>query len=65
MPRLLFFAAIREAAGARTLDVDATTVGEALKDALDQFANEVCLIEADRERDRSRQVGRARGGARP
>src|SRR3989441_100136 len=30
------------------------SVGEALKDALDQFANEVCLIEADREREKER-----------
>jgi len=30
------------------------SVGEALKDALDQFANEVCLIEADRERENER-----------
>src|SRR6266478_2239180 len=29
-------------------------IGEALKDALDQFANEVCLIEADREREKER-----------
>jgi long-chain acyl-CoA synthetase len=30
------------------------SIGEALKDALDQFANEVCLIEADREREKER-----------
>src|SRR5260370_6761051 len=30
------------------------SVGGALKDALDQFANEVCLIEADREREKER-----------
>src|SRR2546425_4731148 len=30
------------------------SVGEALKDALDQFANEACLIEADREREKER-----------
>jgi len=30
------------------------SVGEALKDALDQFGNEVCLIEADREREKER-----------
>jgi long-chain acyl-CoA synthetase len=30
------------------------SVGEALKDALDQFADEVCLIEADREREKER-----------
>jgi long-chain acyl-CoA synthetase len=29
-------------------------IGEALRDALDQFANEVCLIEADREREKER-----------
>jgi len=37
VPRLLFFAAIREAAGARALDVDATTVGEALKVATERY----------------------------
>jgi long-chain acyl-CoA synthetase len=30
------------------------SVGAALKDALDQFAEEVCLIEADREREKER-----------
>ena len=30
------------------------SVGAALKDALDQFASEVCLIEADREREKER-----------
>jgi long-chain acyl-CoA synthetase len=30
------------------------SIGQALKDALDQFANEVCLIEADREREKER-----------
>src|SRR6266704_324177 len=30
------------------------SVGGALKDARDQFANEVCLIEADREREKER-----------
>jgi long-chain acyl-CoA synthetase len=30
------------------------SVGAALKDALDRFAEEVCLIEADRERDKER-----------
>jgi long-chain acyl-CoA synthetase len=30
------------------------SIGEALKDSLDQFANEVCLIEADREREKER-----------
>src|SRR6266403_2412305 len=30
------------------------SIGQALKDALDQFANEVCLIEADREREQER-----------
>src|SRR5882724_72727 len=28
------------------------SIGQALKDALDQFADEVCLIEADREREK-------------
>ena len=28
------------------------SIGAALKDALDQFANEICLIEADREREK-------------
>src|SRR5258708_34711253 len=28
------------------------SIGVALKDALDQFANEVCLIETDREREK-------------
>jgi len=37
MARLLFFAAIREAAGARTADVDASTIGEALKIATERF----------------------------
>jgi long-chain acyl-CoA synthetase len=30
------------------------SIGQALKDALDQFANEVCMIEADREREKVR-----------
>jgi long-chain acyl-CoA synthetase len=30
------------------------SIGQALKDALDQFAKEVCLIEADREREKKR-----------
>jgi long-chain acyl-CoA synthetase len=30
------------------------SIGEALKDALDQFAGEVCLIESDREREKER-----------
>src|SRR5467141_3719290 len=30
------------------------SIGEALRDALDQFWNEVCLIEADREREKER-----------
>jgi long-chain acyl-CoA synthetase len=30
------------------------SIGDALKDALGQFANEVCLIEADREREKDR-----------
>src|SRR6266851_5752299 len=30
------------------------SIGQALKDALDQFANEACLIEADRERVKER-----------
>jgi long-chain acyl-CoA synthetase len=30
------------------------SIGAALKDALDEFANEVCLIEADREREKER-----------
>src|SRR4029077_6969797 len=30
------------------------SIGEALRDALDQFSNEVCLIEADRERENER-----------
>jgi long-chain acyl-CoA synthetase len=30
------------------------SIGQTLKDALDQFANEVCLIEADREREKER-----------
>jgi long-chain acyl-CoA synthetase len=30
------------------------SIGEALKDALDRFANEVCLIEADRDRQKER-----------
>jgi len=30
------------------------SIGEALRNALDQFANEVCLIEADREREKER-----------
>ncbi|HJT37998.1 MAG TPA: cyclic pyranopterin monophosphate synthase MoaC [Actinomycetota bacterium] len=37
MARLLFFAAIREAAGVRALDVDAATVGEALKLATERY----------------------------
>src|SRR2546422_3681416 len=30
------------------------SIGAALRDALDQFANEVCLIESDRERETER-----------
>jgi long-chain acyl-CoA synthetase len=30
------------------------SIGEALRDALDQFADEVCLIEADRDREKER-----------
>jgi long-chain acyl-CoA synthetase len=30
------------------------SIGAALKDALDQFADEVCLVESDRERERER-----------
>ena len=30
------------------------SVGEALRDALDRFSKEVCLIEADREREKER-----------
>src|SRR5882757_4718936 len=30
------------------------SIGEALRDALDQFSNEVCLIEANREREKER-----------
>src|SRR5712692_1565246 len=30
------------------------SIGEALRDALDQFSEEVCLIEADREREKER-----------
>jgi long-chain acyl-CoA synthetase len=30
------------------------SIGEALKDALDRFANEICLIEVDREREKER-----------
>ena len=39
MARLLFFAAIREAAGARTADIDASTIGEALKVATERFGD--------------------------
>jgi long-chain acyl-CoA synthetase len=34
------------------------SVGAALRDALDQFANEICLIEADRERENHRHTYR-------
>jgi len=30
------------------------SIGAALKDALDQFASEVCLIESDRDREKER-----------
>src|SRR5260370_41495588 len=30
------------------------SIGEALRNALDQFSNEVCMIEADREREKER-----------
>jgi long-chain acyl-CoA synthetase len=30
------------------------SIGKALRDALEQFANEVCLVEADREREKER-----------
>ena len=39
MAKLLFFAAIREAAGARTADIDASTIGEALKVATERFGD--------------------------
>jgi len=39
MPRLLFFAAIREAAGTRTLDLDVSTIGEAMKIAVERFGD--------------------------
>jgi cyclic pyranopterin phosphate synthase len=39
MARLLFFAAIREAAGARAAEVDASTIGEALKIATERFGD--------------------------
>ena len=44
MARLLFFAAIREAAGARTADVDASTVGEALKLATERYGDRFTKI---------------------
>jgi len=50
MPRLLFFAAIQEAAGARALDVDASTLGEALKIATERYGDrfarvlEICTV---------------------
>src|SRR5689334_20379793 len=31
-----------------------TSIGAALKDALEQFSGEVCLIESDREREKER-----------
>src|ERR1700722_14104336 len=31
-----------------------SSLGEALRDALDQWPNETCLIEADREREKTR-----------
>src|SRR5258708_33394355 len=34
------------------------SIGEALRDAVDQFANEVCLIEADRECEKARLLYR-------
>jgi acyl-CoA synthetase (AMP-forming)/AMP-acid ligase II len=33
---------------------DYSSIGEALKDALEAFAPEICLIEADRERENQR-----------
>ena len=30
------------------------SIGAALKDALDEFSNEVCLVESDREREKER-----------
>lgn len=65
MARLLFFAALREAAGARTADVDAGTVGEALKLASERFGPRfervlsVCSIlhhDATVDRDRAWDV---------
>lgn len=44
MPRLLFFAALREAAGARTLDVDASSLGEALDLATERFGDRFAKI---------------------
>ncbi len=44
MARLLFFAAIREAAGARTAQVDAATVGEALKIATAMYSDRFARI---------------------
>src|SRR4029077_16169674 len=40
------------------------SIGEALRDALDQFSNEVCLIEADRERENERLTYSDFNGAR-
>ena len=34
------------------------SIGEALRDALDQFSREVCLIEADRDREKERMTYR-------
>ena len=31
------------------------SIGEALRDALIQYSNEVCLIETDREREKERR----------
>jgi cyclic pyranopterin phosphate synthase len=56
MARLLLFAAAREAAGTRVWDVDAGTVGEALKRAVEQFGSrferilELCSLLVDGER---------------
>jgi cyclic pyranopterin phosphate synthase len=44
MAHLLFFAAIREAAGARTAEIDASTIGEALKVATERFGDRFARV---------------------
>lgn len=44
MARLLLFAGARDAAGCRSIDIDAATVGEVLDDAVARFGSHFAAI---------------------